>query len=372
MSHAAFECPQIKTPLLGSYPAEECLFLLKEVNPNFKTIEDKEKLIQSGQMHYSEMINQESAPSAEYSDLFYAFTEQYKVQLAAEVMTLARAIIDQRDTSKPIAILSLARAGTPIGVLLLRALRDYFNVDVRHFSISIIRDKGIDTNALDYVIESEQIEPENIVFVDGWTAKGVITQELKKYVNQYNSNRTFNDVPDELFVISDIGGTADVAATYDDYTIPSALMNSTVSGLISRTILNDQIGETDFHGCIIYDHLRDIDLSNWFVEQISAEFTAESIRQIPHVPKTVRQEMTKSFLEDVMRAYQVGDYNRVKPGIAEATRVMLRRVPDVLIVQEKGGVHVAHLERLAQEKGIQIVEDRTMPFGACALIKDVT
>jgi hypothetical protein len=42
-----------------------------------------------------------------------------------------------------VVIASLARAGTPIGVLLLRTLRAQ-GVPAVHYSISIIRDRGID------------------------------------------------------------------------------------------------------------------------------------------------------------------------------------------------------------------------------------
>ncbi len=37
--------------------------------------------------------------------------------------------------------------------------------------------------------------------------------------------------------------------TREDFLIPSACLNSTVSGLVSRTVLNDDlIGPADFHG----------------------------------------------------------------------------------------------------------------------------
>ncbi|QFI38595.1 cysteine protease StiP family protein [Moritella marina ATCC 15381] len=360
-----------KAPLLGSYRADDCLFLLTKVEPEFYTIEDKERLIQTGAMHYSEMVNQESAPSPEYAELFVSLTAQYKQRLADEVLQLSKMIIDNR--LNDVCIVSLVRAGTPIGVLLNRALKTYSNVNTSHYSVSIIRDKGIDENALDYLIKHEKIKPESIVFVDGWTAKGVITQELKAAIGQYNSSRNVN-IPDQLFVISDIGGTADYSATFDDYVIPSALMNSTVSGLVSRSILNHQIGEDDFHGCISYSHLESHDHSNWFVDQVSACFTANSFdTPLPQaaIPAALRQKNTHDFLQKIMQQFNVSNYNRIKPGIAEATRVMLRRVPDLLIVQSKVDPSTVHLLKLASEKSIEIIEMPEMPFGACALIKDV-
>jgi hypothetical protein len=366
--HNLFSAKQSNNqPLVGSYAPEDCLFLLKPIKADYKTIENKEQLIQSGQLHYSEMIHKESAPTEQYTDLFYSMTELYKVRLAREVMRLAKMICEQRRDN--ITLISLARAGTPIGVLLQRALTQFYHKKSNHFSISIIRDRGIDEIALDYLL-AQGFSPESIVFVDGWTAKGVITKEVHQSIKNFNQSRNVN-VSDELFVISDIGGTADVQATFDDYTIPSALMNSTVSGLISRSILNDQIGEGDFHGCVPYLHLKEYDLSNWFVDIITAEMKQDELSPECVETKQFRQKMTQHFLNFIMEKYSISDINRIKPGIAEATRVLLRRVPDQLLIRSLEDENVAHLKRLAYEKNIPVTEVKDMPFGACALIKDV-
>ncbi len=356
-----------RVPMLGSYTKDDCQFLLKPIQTDFCTVADKEQLIQSGQRHYSEMIHQEAAPTTEYTELFLSMMEQYRQQLADEVMLLAALIAERRQGD--ICLVSLARAGTPVGVLLQRALTRHFDRKSTHYSISIIRDRGIDTNALDYILDTGH-SPESLVFVDGWTAKGVITRELHQSVTDYNERHGVT-ISKELFVISDIGGSADVAATYADYTIPSALMNSTVSGLISRSILNDQIGKNDFHGCVRYDHLQHADRSVWFVDNISDCFSKQQYAAPVTIPRKERQHITRHFLKFVQSHYQVGDINRIKPGIAEATRVMLRRVPDILLVQNKYSKDVAHLIRLCNEKQVTLIELADMPFGACAIIKDV-
>ncbi|SHN92003.1 putative ATP/GTP-binding protein protein [Bathymodiolus heckerae thiotrophic gill symbiont] len=354
-------------PLIGSYAPEDCLFLLKAIEAQYYSIENKEQLLQSGQLHYSEMIHKESSPTKEYTDLFLQVTLQYKTRLAKEIVSLAKLITEKR--SGNITLLSLARAGTPIGVLLQRALTRLLKCQSTHYSISIIRDRGIDENALDYVL-AQGHSPEGIVFIDGWTAKGVITKELHQAVASYNCSRNVS-ISSELFVVSDIGGTADVQATFDDYTIPSALMNSTVSGLVSRSILNAQIGPLDFHGCVQYDHLSLVDLSVWFVDEIFNEMELGNLTPVIHESKLSRKQMTEKFLNWIQSNYGVSDINRIKPGIAEATRVLLRRVPDQLLIRETAHVDTQHLERLALEKSVPVTEISNMPFGACALIKDV-
>lgn len=355
------------TPLKGSYDADDCLFLLKPIKADYQTIYNKEKLIQSGQMHYSQMIHKESPPTKEYTQLFYQMTAKYKSRLAREIMTLASLICEAR--TEEVTVLSLARAGTPIGVLLQRAISQYFQRKSTHYSISIVRDRGIDNVALDYVLASGHT-PESIVFVDGWTAKGVITRELHQAIEGYNAARNTNISP-QLFVVSDIGGTADVQATFDDYTIPSALMNSTVSGLISRSILNEQIGPNDFHGCVRYQHLAEHDLSRWFVDEVFGEMQKSVQTEVVSESKIKRRERTEDFLRSIQVSYGITDINRIKPGIAEATRVLLRRVPDKLLIRRRGDDGTLHLERLALEKSVDVIEVPDMPFGACSLVKDV-
>lgn len=359
------------SPFVGSYPASDCQFLLQKIDMEYKTIADKEKLIQTGQMHYSETISKESPPSDAYLNLFYSMTEKYAERLAADSMRLAKIMMDEnpnngREGQKPLVIVSLARAGTPIGVMLVHALKR-FNINAVHYSVSIIRDIGIDEMAIDYIVQNHG--DEGICFVDGWTAKGVITKQLHKSIAEYNEAKG-TKVSKALYVISDIGGTADFAATFADYTIPSSLLNSTVSGLISRSICNSKT-EGGLHGCI-YGELAEFDKSNWFIDQIKPHLSLDNVTEEMEIPASKMRAITVSYLGLVKEQYGVTDINRIKPGIAEATRVMLRRVPDVLILRDRSSTDTDHLVRLAEEKGIQIVIDALMPFGACALIKDVT
>ena len=51
-----------------------------------------------------------------------------------------------------VVLVSLARAGTPIGILAKRYIKYKYNLNLPHYTISIIRDKGIDENALKYIL----------------------------------------------------------------------------------------------------------------------------------------------------------------------------------------------------------------------------
>jgi hypothetical protein len=244
-------------------------------------------------------------------------------------------------------IVSLARAGTPIGVLLARTLRAAGHRAV-HYSISIIRDRGIDRVALAHI--AARHDPADAVFVDGWTGKGAIAGELRAALG----DRPFGFAP-ALAVIADPAGQADIAATDDDYLIASGLLNGIVSGLVSRSILNaETVGPGDFHACVTYPQYADADLSRAFVDRI-APLAAAAVPQ-PIDGHGARREALKEGCESMMEALLAHggtrDRNRIKPGIAEATRALLRRMPERLLVRDTHDV--AHLLHLAAEHRISV------------------
>mgnify|MGYP000326335631 FL=1 len=83
------------------------------------------------------------------------------------------------------------------------------------------------------------------------------------------------------------------------------------------------------------------------------------------------QTDVSTFIVKTMSDYNIQDVNKIKPGVAESTRVMLRRVPRLLILKDISSPDVAHLKVLANEKNIIIKEDPLMPFSAIAFIENV-
>lgn len=352
----------------GSYSLNDCQFLLKPLSMDSVSIADKESRIQSGINHYSEMLAPEVPPSPVYLTLFRELTVRHAQRIGEDIVSLAAHLLNSRRL--PLTIVSLARAGTPIGALLARALRTLGAQHVRHYSISIIRDRGIDVNALWYILGSDHRPATGVVFVDGWTAKGVITRELRAAVAKWNrANQQQLDT--RLYVLTDIGGTADVAASYEDYAIPSGILNATVSGLVSRSILNTQIGTKDFHGCVFYKDFAPWDQSTWFLDQIAAAFAVVSPRPINPAERKDRANATAKWLKQCLLVHRLRDINLIKPGVAEATRVLLRRVPQCLIVRDTREPDLNHLLQLAHERGVRIEIDPTLPFLAAAVIQSL-
>lgn len=136
-------------PFSGSYLPDDVHFLLQPVTIEMTPVELKEQLIQSGAKHYSDMLSQEPEPTPWHLDLFAKALDSGAARLASEVVMLAKALIQQFDKT-PIVLTSLVRAGVPLGVMLQQTLRA-MGKESYHYGISIIRDRGIDTTALEWI-----------------------------------------------------------------------------------------------------------------------------------------------------------------------------------------------------------------------------
>ncbi|MDR2141101.1 MAG: cysteine protease StiP family protein [Deltaproteobacteria bacterium] len=363
------------TGFSGSYDPGDVTFLLKVIELAPLPLERRERLIQSGQRHYSEMIGPEAAPAPEYLKIFHAALERNLGRLARDVVRLAALIANSRPG--PVTLVSLARSGTPVGVLVGRILKNWLQRECAHYSISIIRDRGVDQNALNRLLAERPAE--SVVFVDGWTGKGVIARELKKALADYN-RRTGRDLAGTLAVLTDLAGVAGLAVGADDYLIPTALLNSVVAGLISRTILNDElIGPNDFHGCLYYKELAPQDLSRWLVERVLAQAKLElasdpslwAAQPLTPAAQERAAQANATFMAKTRQEFGVVDDNLIKPGLGEATRVLLRRAPGLLLLRDPTDPDVAHALSLAAARATPIRAEPGLPYRAVAIIKDL-
>jgi hypothetical protein len=359
-------------PFTGSYTVDDVQFLLKPMTVVDTPVPLKEALIQSGQKHYSEMLSHESLPPADYLPLFYRAMTLNQDRMAEHLLLLAEGIIATRPQG--ITLVSLARAGTPVGVLLKHVLKRHFNIQAEHYSISILRDVGIDQNALRHILRKHQ--PESLVFVDGWTGKGVIARQLATSLQDFAVSDGI-DIPSELYVLTDLAGWATIAASSEDYLIPSCILNATISGLVSRSVYDKQTASpTDFHGCLYYEQFAEHDLSRYFIDAIldrvkliKPHFEGRFVDQLNNCQQL--QTVSQQFLHWIAEQYGITRHNYIKPGIGEATRVLLRREAQLLLLQDFDCEATGHLRWLAESKSIPIAVFNDLPYRAAALIKEI-
>jgi hypothetical protein len=247
-------------------------------------------------------------------------------------------------------------------------------VSLPHYSVSIIRDRGIDENALNYIL-SEHSEGK-IQFVDGWTGKGAISLELTKACKEFE-DKYGRKLDDTLAVIADPGYCTTFFGTREDFLIPSACLNSTVSGLVSRTVLNEKyIGKNDFHGAKFYRELISADVSNEYIDVITAEFASIFTKADEISTKRRKEEIDTGFygmknVESIQADFDINNTHYIKPGVGETTRVLLRRVPWKILLRDASSPFVQHILMLAREKGVEIVEYPNLQYLCCGLIKSV-
>jgi hypothetical protein len=363
----------LKPARIGSYKEEDVLFLLKDLSHIVleDTTKNREKKVQAGS-HYSETLPIEYQPPEEYVELFWNTLADYKRKVALCTGIVAEQIYQLRGDKT--ILVSLARAGTPIGILIKRYIEQRYQVTLPHYSISIIRDKGIDENAIRYILL--QHPDKKIQFVDGWTGKGAIAIELTKACGFFEQKHGIR-LDDTLAVIADPGHCTNLFGTREDFLIPSACLNSTVSGLVSRTVLNKQyISYSDFHGAKFYQHLKDIDVSIEYIECIASEFSSVFQEAETTALVHLEQDIHIGFLgmADVKRIqeeFHIENTNLIKPGVGETTRVLLRRVPEKILMRDPESPFVKHILMLAIEKGVEVVPYPNMSYLCCGLIKSM-
>lgn len=350
--------------MLSTYLPEDVTILLKDITGLVKPLgtREREEFIQKG-THYSEMLPIEYEPSAEYMEIYNKALELYSEITADAVATVAESIWAEKGSEA--VLVSLARGGTSVGVLIKRYLKKKYNVDVAHYTISIIRGRGVDDNAIKYILARHK--PEKIQFVDGWTGKGAIQRELNRSIEKYQG------VSSGLAVLSDPAFIAEKCGTHNDFLIASSCLNSTVSGLLSRTFLrSDIIGPDDFHGSAFYAELKDKDHTYGFIEAVESHFKLDCDYTATEINSDNPKRRGIDEVIEIGKHFGIEDINLIKPSIGEATRVLLRRVPWKLLVHSTSDdKHLAHLYQLAAEKGVEVVEYPLKNYKACGLIRSI-
>lgn len=373
----------------SSYKKEDVTMLLKDITGLVKPqpTEERERLIQSGR-HYSEMLPVEYVPTQRYMEVYKEALRNFAQPTALAVGRVSDKIIQAR--GKEVVLVSLARAGIPIGILIKHFIRQKYRLEVPHYAISIIKGRGIDDNAMNYLLK--QYQPRQLLFVDGWIGKGAILDELRQAVEAYEG------VSPELAVAADPANVTALCGTHEDILIPSSCLNCTVSGLVSRTVLReDIIGPNDFHGAVYYGELADADLSyefldaieQWFprdvqrkVQQSKTEHSKTAYSKAAQLPsdqlQTEKQQASAAasgYGIDEVRAlaevFGISELQLIKPGIGETTRVLLRRVPWKVLIDARyrNNPELGHIVRLAEEKQVPIEFYPLRHYKCCGIIK---
>ena len=353
-----------------TYAPTDVTILLQDIQGKVPILDtnEREKLNQTG-THYSEMLPLEYVPSDEYMQIYRESLHTLSQETAHAIKLLAEKLY--KIHKENIILVSLARAGTPIGILLKWYYQYYYHIDIPHYSISIIRGKGIDKCAINYIVD--QHGTEHIQFLDGWIGKGAIDtvlqqscQELKK------SDPKFQNLSSELAVLSDPSSVTQLYGTRQDFLIPSACLNATVSGLISRTVKLPSMTDDELHGAIFYEEQIPNDCSYDFLDTVAYYFNKKLQPFHPTPAETDETFKGMDEVKTIAQKYNITDVNKIKPGVGETTRVLLRRIPHkVLIKKDANPKYLQHILRLCEEKHVPIEYYPFKKYNTCGIIQNI-
>ena len=352
-------------PAFSSYRADEVSWLLKDLSGVTleAPTEEREEAVQQGGAHYAESLPIEYQPTDAYQQLFHAALRDSAGRIAEAVAVVTETLLAERGRGAVLA--SLARAGTPVGILMRRWAQYAHGLDLPHYAVSIVRGRGIDPVALRYLRAHH--DPADVVFVDGWTGKGAITRELAAALEGTGFDPA-------MAVLADPARCVRTFGTREDFLIPSACLNSTVSGLVSRTVLRPGlIGPDDFHGAKYYRELAGGDVSEQFLDAVAACFpdvraAGTAVPMSADAPEREPDWSGWAAMERISEEYGIHSVNLVKPGVGETTRVLLRRVPWRVLVRRGADAELGHVRLLAEQRGVPVEVVDDLPYSCVGLI----
>lgn len=333
--------------------SDDVILLLKDMTGKVSPVsqEERAEMVAKGSFVRS-IIIEEYEVSKEYTDIVNSYMDKFIPNVAKYVGILAEKLYEVKGDE--LVLVDIVRAGIPIGILLRQYLKKFYGVDIPHYGISLV--KGLDRNAMKYIISRHGIK--GIQFIDGWTGKGTVANEIKE------SAKDFPGVDDSLAVLSDCIGVAKYVGTREDVYIPHSPLNASVTGLVSITVKNEEYCDAnDFHAAIYLDNLEEDDQSQSFVDRVAACFTKQSVLSGTGLVADVT-EMDR-ISKELER-----DKKALNPGINEAARAVLRRNLEKLVVSDISDPDLECLIELATYKNVPVIEGKLNGYKAVSVAQD--
>lgn len=324
---------------------EEVVLLLKDMTGLVEPVsmEERERRVKNGEYVRSIIIKEYENP-VEYTNIVMEALPEYLQNVADMVGSLAEQLYAVKGDK--LVLVDIVRAGIPIGILVRRYIDKYYGVKVPHYGVSLV--KGLDKQAMQYVIDKHG--KEGIQFIDGWTGRGTVTNEIKNDVM-----KNLPGVDPSLAVLSDPINITKYAGSREDLYIPHSPLNAAVTGLVSITVLNPEYkGENDFHAAMYLEDLEKDDISQWYVDEVSKLF-----RKMEAKPLGINDNQDEGLLDKLCEKYN-RERRLTNPGINEAARAILRRPLEKLIVNDLQDNDVKTILKLAEYKGVKVEEDKEL------------
>ena len=80
-------------------------------------------------------------------------------------------------------------------------------------------------------------------------------------------------------------------------------------------------------------------------------------------------ERRKIKVDELAEEFNVSDEDKIKLSIGEASRMLLRKEPELILIKNMDNVDLKHIIRMANDKGIKIVPYDKSDYECIAIIK---
>jgi len=320
-----------------------------------------------------ETLPVEYQPDPGHLALYREALDACAARVARAIGTLTETVIAERGREQPdgfggnIVLASIARAGTPVGILMRRWAAYGHGIRLRHYSLAMVRGRGMDPAALRHLASHH--DPADVVFVDGWTGRGVRARELAAALD----GTPF--VP-ELAALTDPSGAVATFGTRDDLLVPTVHLDSTAYGLVSRPVLRPGVlGPDDFHGAIQFRELASADVSAAYLDAITARFDEVRDAAVAEAAELVEADPEDraptwagwELAERLSERFALGTPERVRPGVGETLRVLERAEPLRVLVRA-GASEAGHgpSDDVGLRQVLALAERRAVPVDRVA------
>lgn len=322
--------------------------LTNKVNPI--AIEEKKQMEIQG-LDVKNIVTDEFPINKKYFDICFETTPIYAKQTAIAVGNLAEQIYNIKKEN--LVLVSILRAGTLVGILVKRYLKNKYNIDVFHYSISLPKD--VKQNEMKFILNKHKAQ--DIIFIDSWTGKGTTTNKIREFAKQIDGLGT------DLAVLSDAINISRFCGIREDIAIPQAPFNACITGLVGAPITDSKyLNDEDFSGSIYLKNLEKFDVTNWYINLIEQNFDYKLCNNENYEENPTSNEE----LSEICLKYKI-ELKDLNPGINEAGRALLRRNLKKLLVKDKNDIQIMQIKKIAELKGIEVEEYNFKYYRAAAI-----
>lgn len=157
-----------------------------------------------------------------------------------------------------------------------------------------------------------------------------------------------------------------MSGTRKDLLIPTAALNSTSCGLVSRSILPvPRWDGAPYHGAKYYRDFAEADQTRMIVDSINA-----AVRSLPRSLPVAQQHPVKATIDMVSLRLGVG-VEWLKPGVGETTRVLQRRLPRCVFISPEVArdSSMRHIRALAKQRDVPVIHADTSPYSCVGVVR---